>query len=338
MKNQLNYQHTLGIDISKKELDYSLKHHNQLIHQGKVSNTLEGLKTLKKVIKKLKIDLSKILFCCENTGIYNSPILIFTQKTKINLWLENPYTIKNTLGLARGKNDKADAERIATYAHRYQDDFRPWTPPKKVIAKLQALWKRRKTVLKLRTQLKQNLNEIKDMQGKSAYDEAQQSYKNTLQGIEKDFKKIEAELKETLKSDKNLQRIHTVITSVPGVGTVTAIYLIVLTEGFRRLNDPRKLACYGGVVPFPYQSGSSLKGKEKVSPFANKEFKTLLHLCVLAILKMDNKFRDFYNKKLEEGKQVMSVINALRNKILHTICACVRKDKEYDENYTNALA
>ena len=118
MKNQLNYQYTLGIDISKKKLDYALKHHNKLIHQGEIPNTLEGLKTLKKILKKLKIDLSKILFCCENTGIYNSPILVFAGESKINLWLETPYTIKNTLGLARGKNDKADAERIATYAYR----------------------------------------------------------------------------------------------------------------------------------------------------------------------------------------------------------------------------
>ena len=338
MKNQLNYQYTLGIDISKKKLDYALKHHNKLIHQGEIPNTLEGLKTLKKILKKLKIDLSKILFCCENTGIYNSPILVFAGESKINLWLETPYTIKNTLGLARGKNDKADAERIATYAYRYQDEFRPWTPPKEVITKLQNLWKRRKTVLKLRTQLKQNLNEIKDMQGKSAYNEAKKSFQHSLQGLEKDFKKIEVDLKETLKSDKDLQRLHTVITSVPGVGTVTAIYLIVLTEGFRRLNDPKKLVCYGGVAPFPYQSGTSIKGKEKVSPFANKELKTLLHLCAVAILKMDNKFKDFYDKKIEEGKHVMSVINALRSKIIHVICACARKDEEYDKNYTNSLA
>lgn len=338
MKNQLNYQHTLGIDISKDKLDYALKHHNELTYQGEIPNTLEGLKTLKKVLKKLKIDLSKILFCCENTGIYNSPLLLFVGENKINLWLEIPYAIKNTLGLARGKNDKADAERIATYAHRYQDKFRPWTPPKKSITKLQILWKRRKTVLKLSTQLKQNLNEIKDMQGKTAYNEAKKSFQNTLKSMEKDLKKIEADLKETLKSDKDLQRLHTVITSVPGVGTVTAIYLIVLTEGFTRLNDPRKLACYGGVAPFPYQSGKSLKGKEKVSPFANKELKTLLHLCAVAILKMDNKFKDFYNKKIEEGKHVMSVINALRNKILHVICACVRKNQEYEKNYTNLLA
>jgi len=338
MKNQLNYQHTLGIDISKAKLDYALKHHNKLIHQGEISNTLQGLKTLKKILKKLKIDLSKTLFCCENTGIYNSPILIFAEESKINLWLETPYTIKNTLGLARGKNDKADAERIATYAYRYQDEFRPWTPPKEAITKLQRLWKRRKTALKLSTQLKQNLNEIKDMQGKSAYNEAKKSFQHTLQSLEKDLKKIEADLKETLKSDKDLQRLHTIITSVPGVGTVTATYLIVLTEGFRRLNEPRKLACYGGVAPFPYQSGTSLQGKEKVSPFANKELKTLLHLCAVAILKMDNKFKDFYNKKIAEGKHVMSVINALRNKILHVLCACVRKNQEYEKNYTHSLA
>ena len=113
---------------------------------------------------------------------------------------------------------------IASYAYRYQDELRPCTPPKKSITELQNLWKRRKTALKLRTQVRKNLNEVKDIQGKSAYNEAKKSFQDTLQGLEKDIKKIEADLKETLKSDEDLQRLHTVVTSIPGVGTVTATY------------------------------------------------------------------------------------------------------------------
>ncbi len=152
------------------------------------------------------------------------------------------------------------------------------------------------------------------MQGKAAYKEAHAYYKNILCEIEKSLKKVEKAIKETLASDSYLQNIQQVITSVDGVGDVTAIYLMVVTNGFKTLNDPRKLACYAGVAPFPYTSGTSVKGREKVSPFANKELKNLLHLCAVSLLK------------------------AVRNKILHTICACVRKNEKYEKKYTNALA
>lgn len=338
MKKKTNYKYIMGIDISKKELDVCLTNDNKPIYQGKVDNTTRGLKTLQKKLKSLKISLEEILVCCENTGIYNSPLLVFTQNNKLNLWLETPLTIKKSLGLTRGKSDKADALRIATYAYRHQDQYRPWTPPTRSIEKLQKLWKRRKNILKVETQLKQNLTEIKAMQGRAAYKEAQRSYQGTLQGAQKDLKQVEKEIKETLSSDKELQRLHKVITSIDGVGTTTAVYLIVLTGGFKTLNNPRKLACYAGVAPFPYASGTSIRGREKVSTFANKELKTLLHLCAVSLLKMKNRFTDFIDRKKAEGKHIMSILNSLRNKLLHTVCACVRKDEIYEKNYTNSLA
>jgi transposase len=338
MKNKTNYEFILGIDISKKQLDVCLTNDNKLLYQGKVDNTVQGLKTLQKKLKSLKISLDKILFCCENTGIYNSPLLVFTKKNELNLWLETPLTIKKSLGLTRGKSDKADALRIATYAYRYQDNYRPWTPPKKSIEKLQKLWKRRQNILKVQTQLNQNLKEIKSMQGQLAYKEAQRSYQGILQGAKKDLKQVEKDLKEALVSDKEIANLHEIITSIDGVGTTTAIYLIVLTQGFKTLNDPRKLACYAGVAPFPYTSGTSVRGKERISPFANQELKKLLHMCAVSVLRMKNKFIDFVNRKKKEGKHIMSIINALRNRILHTICACVRKNEKYDKNYTNSLA
>ena len=73
-------KYIMGIDISKKELDVCLTNDNKPIYQGKVNNTTRGLKTLQKKLKSLKISLEEILVCCENTGIYNSPLLVFYAK------------------------------------------------------------------------------------------------------------------------------------------------------------------------------------------------------------------------------------------------------------------
>ena len=338
MNKKVNYPCILGIDISKKTLDICLTDHNKSIYECKVNNTACGLKELQKKLKALKISFKDVLVCCENTGIYTSPLLVFAEKNQLNIWVETPLTIKKSLGLTRGKSDKADAQRIAKYAYRYQDQYRPWTPPQKGIARLKKLWKHRKGLLKNQTQIKQNLTEIKAMEGKTAYKETYAYHKDSLCGIEKSLKKVEKALKETLESDKYLQNLKQIITSVDGVGEVTATYLMVLTNGFTTLNDPRKLACYAGVAPFPYASGTSIRGREKVSPFANKELKSLLHLCAVSLLKMNNTFSEFIERKKQQGKHIMSILNALRNKILHTICACVRKNEKYEKNYTNSLA
>ncbi len=337
MENQINYKHIIGIDISKMHLDLCLTHNNKPIYQARITNSHQGFKVLEKKLKSLKIKLDQVMFCCENTGIYNHCLLDFIQKKQAHLWLENPLTIKKSLGLTRGKSDEEDAKRIATYAFRYQDKYKPWQPPTKRIVQLTKLWRRRRRLVKQQTQIQQYLTDVKAMEGKSAYMEEKRGYQITLSAIKKNIKQVEQDLKNILASDKELDHLHKIITSVDGVGRLTAIYLILVTEGFKRLNDPRKLACYAGVAPYPYRSGSSVKGRDSISPFANKELKKMLHLCAVSLLRMQNSFTDFVARKKKEGKHMLSILNSLRNKILHVVCACVRKNVMYTKNYVNSL-
>ena len=148
MQNR-DYRFFLGIDISKLTLDYSLLQGEKLIAQGKIPNTLKGLKLLKKELKQHKIEASQVLLCCENTGLYSALLLQWSSEEKYDLWLENPVAIKRSIGLARGKNDKVDAHRIALYASRYKTQARLWTPPRKAVAALKTLMSTRTNILKL---------------------------------------------------------------------------------------------------------------------------------------------------------------------------------------------
>ena len=69
--------------------------------------------------------------------------------------------------------------------------------------------------------------------------------------------------------------MYKIITSVNGIGFVTASYILVTTNEFININNPKKYACYSGVVPFEHTSGSSVRGKTRVSHMANKNIKTL---------------------------------------------------------------
>nr|WP_081485528.1 transposase [Bernardetia litoralis] len=106
------------------------------------------------------------------------------------------------------------------------------------------------------------------------------------------------------------------------------------TAGFTKFDTAKQLACYCGVVPFENSSGK-FKGKSRVSKMANKTLKTALHMCALSALQVEGELRTYYLRKVAEGKNKMSVINALRNKIIQRIFACVKNKTLYDRNGIN---
>jgi len=109
--------------------------------------------------------------------------------------------------------------------------------------------------------------------------------------------------------------------------------IIAKTEGFTAFTDPRKMACYAGVVPFDHQSGTSSKYKSKVSIYADKELKSILHLAAMSAIRLDNELRTYYLRKVQEGKNKMSTLNAIRNKIIHRIFALIKNKTFYQKDF-----
>ena len=91
------------------------------------------------------------------------------------------------------------------------------------------------------------------------------------------------------------------------------------------------------MVPFEHSSGKSVRGKSRVSHFAHKDLKTLLHMCAVGCISRKGELRDYYERKLAQGKNKMSVLNAIRNKIVHRIFAVVRDNTMYQKNYQYSL-
>ena len=112
---------------------------------------------------------------------------------------------------------------------------------------------------------------------------------------------------------------------------------MIATDGFQRQKNAKQLASYAGVVPFEHSSGSSIRGKSRVSHLARKDIKAALHMCVVGMLRMKHPLRDYYERKVAEGKHVLSVLNAMKNKLLHCIYACVRDGQFYEKNYAHSL-
>ncbi len=158
----------------------------------------------------------------------------------------------------------------------------------------------------------------------------------TIRAVEKDIEKTDKAIEQVIESDPELKRLYAIVTSVNGIGKVTAVQMIITTGEFTTISDPAKFACYSGVAPFSYISGTTVKGKMHVSHKANKEMKTLLHMCAIVAIQYDSDLKSYYQRKVEEKKNKMLVLNAVRNKLIWRVFACVRNNRLYQKVYDMA--
>ena len=149
---------------------------------------------------------------------------------------------------------------------------------------------------------------------------------------------IEARIDELFSKDAQLSRLYELISSVDGVGKCIAGQVIVDTNEFKNIKEGKAYACYSGVAPFEHRSGSSVHLRSRLSHLANKCTKTLLHMAALSPIRMAGELKDYYQRKVAEGKNKMSVMNAIRNKLILRVFACVRNNKVYQKNYLHTLA
>jgi transposase len=252
---------------------------------------------------------------------------------ELSVCLESSVQIKQSGGLQRGKNDKIDSDRIALYAYKNRDFLKLWKPERRVIGQLRRLSSMRERLLNAKTQLNAGLSEDKKFGDKYLNKQMVTCCKSTMLAIEHDIKKTEAAISAVIESDDQLRNLYRIIESVPGVGKVTATEIIINTNEFKRINDPRKYACYAGVAPFEHSSGISVRGKTRVSKKANLKAKSLLHMTSLVASRFSVDLKAYYERKVAEGKNKMSILNAIKNKIIHRIFACVNQNRLYQKNY-----
>jgi transposase len=331
--------HFVGIDISKETFDAAMivSSDKENIRTGYFPQDKDGFKRLLTWVKQnVGEEFKNTVYCMEHTGIYNIALMEFLCDQNLSVCLESGKQIKLSMGLQRGKNDKIDARRIALYALKNEDDLRQWHAPRKEMKALKALLTQRNMLLQTKVNLEQNINELKSI-GLKEQVKLLSKYNKGIKGIAKDIEQIEADINTLIKTDESLNKMFKQITGVPGIGSITAIHLIVYTNEFKTVRGGKQLACHCGVVPFEYTSGKSIKGKPRVHHAANKTLKTLLHMCALAAIRMEGEFKKYYERKIAEGKHKMSVLNAIRNKLILRVAAIIKNDITYVENYVYSV-
>ncbi|MCC5610874.1 IS110 family transposase [Nostoc sp. CHAB 5834] len=333
------FTYFVGIDISKATLDWAVVVANKLLFHHQSSNDKKGIESFVKRLRQQcpEADFDNSLYCMEHTGIYNNHIISLLQISKASIWVEHPIYIKESLGMIRGKNDKVDAQRIALYAYKNRDEVRLWTPKREVIQQLDRLTATRSRLVKVRKMLQSPLTDSDGFISRKEHNEAKKSCQKTLDALTKDIKQIQAAIAAVIDNDPYLKELYGYVQSVKGIGPAIATELLIVTNEFKSISDPKKLACHAGVVPFTYSSGQ-YKGKAKTSNKANKDLKALLHTGAMAAIQHSQELKAYYVRKTAEGKNQMLVINNVCNKLIHRVFACVQRREKYKDFYSPVVA
>lgn len=318
---------TIGIDVSKATVDVMI-HSSQAY--CKFENSGKGFKRLYEwCSRNNSFRECETMFIFEHTGLYSYSLAIFFTGIKVPFAMVPGLEVKRSLGISRGKDDKVDAKKLARYAYRLRDEIEPYRMPSTSILKLKNLLTLRERLVRQRAGYKTSLKEQKRVLTRDENKVLFKSQEKMVRYLSKQIEKVEGELESIINSDEELKMLYELILSIKSVGPQTALYMIVLTFGFTKFSSARKFASYCGIAPFPNLSGTSIRGKTKVSSLANRKIKSLLDLCAKNAIMHNSEMRSYYNRRLEKGKEKMSTINIIRNKLLARIFAVVKRQSPY---------
>lgn len=317
----------IGIDVSKSKMDVYIFQKN--LHFI-VDNTSEGyVVLLERIINSTACNKEDIFICFENTGKYSRMLSIFLHTEGIKFLMESALRIKRSLGLARGKNDKIDAQRIALYAYEKFDRLEPTVLPGSLIDQIKSLLTLREKLIKHRTAFKNGLKDLHDCYIEGENDLIREVQNRQIDSLTQEIEKVESAIIATIKQNEQLYRNYTLILSVKGIGKILGFYLISYTANFTLFASARAFACFAGIAPFGYSSGI-VNGRSRVHPLGNKTIKSLLNLAALSAIQQKGEYKIYYKKRTEElGKNKMSTINIIRNKIVFRVFAVVQRQTPY---------
>jgi len=211
----------IGIDISKATLDVSILSVADInvIPYHQFPNNAKGFAQLLRWIIKQSQSVMQEHWrvCMENTGIYSLALNCFLHENGIWQCLENALQIKRSMGVVRGKNNKADSKTIALYACRFLDKLKSYLFPGKALLRLKALFGQRERLVDMHRQLQLGLQSLKGYEQELTIDITKQN-QDLLKKLAAQIKAIDTALKDCLKEDAALQQKAQCMQSVPGIG------------------------------------------------------------------------------------------------------------------------
>ncbi len=328
----MKFSSFIGIDVSKKTIDAAIYvSATQPILHRQFDNRPSGFKELLTWVTRHS-GKQGLLFCFEHTGIYALPLCCFFTQQKLFYSQQSALQVKKSMGIQRGKSDKADAQMLARYAYLYRDEIELSQLPSQVLLKIQYLIAYRQRLVKSKVALEVAAKELASFTDKPFSAHIVKDSNKHVKQLQESIISIDKQLEQTIKEDYEVNRVYKLATSVTGIGLQTAALMILHTNCFTSFDNWRQFACYSGTAPFEHSSGTSIRGKTRLSKVGNMKMKALLSNGASAAIQSDNEFSVYYNRKIADGKPKLVALNGVKNKIISRVFAVVQRGKPYIKN------
>ena len=316
----------VGIDISKDTLDFCIIRieDRSIIDRGIIENKSRSITQWLK-----KLDKDQVTLALEHTGHYGAKLAELLTEGQMAFYMINPLELKRSLGVQRGKTDAVDAYRIANYAINNYHALTLYVLPTEKLRKLKALMTARERYVKILVKIKNSLK-ANEILGKTIdLKDLIRMEKKQIKSMDATIDLLENQMQLIINSSQELKKNYEKVTAVIGVGPITALKCIIETNNFLNFDNARKFACHCGLAPFPYQSGSSVKGRTKTHHLRVRSLKAVLFKAAASAVQHDPQLKRYHQRKLAEGKEKLTVLNAVANKIVLRIFAVVNREEPF---------
>lgn len=315
---------TLGIDISKDKLDAALYQADRY-REASFSNDKDGYRRLSKWLKKHKAKEAAV--CIEATGRYGDGVALHLHERGHQVSVVNPARIKayGASQLKRNKTDGEDAKTIAHFCATQKPDL--WTPPPAAIQELQALSRRLESLKADRTR------ELNRQQSGLTVTVVLEAIAEHIAFLNEQIAAIEQRMHDLIDQDPELRQKRDLLTSIPGIGELTAANFIAEVPDIARFKSAQQLAAYAGLTPRQHSSGSSVHRPGRLVKTGNGRFRTTFYMPALSAMRHNPIIKALVARLTARGKNRMTIVGAAMRKLVHLAFGVLKHNQPFDPDY-----
>lgn len=317
----------LGIDLAKQKFDAALLVNGKTKHKT-CKNSAEGYEALKLWLEKQGIE--NVHACLEATGSCGDDLAIYLHDAGHIVSVVNPARIKGFAQseLIRTKTDKMDAALIARFCLAMKP--KEWTPPLPEIRSLKALVRRVDSLIDMRSQEKNRIG--------TSHESITPLIKEHIIYLDQEIEKIRTQISKLIGKYPHLKEKVELLSSIPGLGKATIPRLIAELDDTDKFNHVREMVAFIGLAPREKLSGTSIKGKPRLSKIGHARLRKALYMPALVSIQCNPVMIDFYNRLKNKGKNGKVIVCAIMRKLVHVIFGVLKSGKKYDPNFKPILA
>jgi len=316
----------VGIDIAKKKFDVALPL-GEKTKSGTFHNTPAGFAIFARWLTKHGVERAHV--CMEATGTYGEELALYLYRAGHVVSVVNPAKIKGFAQseLSRTKTDKADAALIARFCRAMRPEaWQPPAPPE--VKKLQALVRRLEELNGMLTQERNRLA--------TANEVVRPSIEGGIYHLREDIRDTQRLISDHIDQNPKLRANRDLLQSIPGIGPTTSAMVLAEFGDVERFGDARHMASFCGLTPRHRQSGSSVRGKSRLSKTGSSRIRRALYMPALSAIRYNPVIVAFRTRLLANGKSRMVIVGAIMRKLVHIIFGVLRSGRPFDPSIAAA--